>query len=219
MASKNNNPSRAAANLLLSPSGLQQILRLQSLEDRGRIITAAAEYFLSDYKQTPRVEGALCDFVFVGIKDGIDRNEQHCAETREKNRKGGQATQQRRREAMSATPPATSKPAKRTKGVGLPDCTLANLRAFAIDHGKDPDEAEKIAQGFWDYNLRWDKEKGAFNIDETSTGELKLTTDAKGRPLYDWQKAFIGFVNSGYDRAEWERANGIDPKMHKPCQR
>lgn len=212
MANKNNNPGRAAANLLLTPSGLQQILRLQSLEDRGRIITAAAEYFLSDYKQTPRVEEPLCEFVFLGIKDDIDRNEQHCAETKEKNRKGGQATQQRRREAMSATPPTTSKPAKRTKGVGLPDCTLANLRAFAIDHGKEPDEAGEIAQAFWDYNA----EVG--NIEKTANGEYKLIADTKGRPLYDWQKAFIGFVNSQYDRAEWERANGIDPITHKPRQ-
>lgn len=121
MASKNNNPSRTAANLLLSPGGLQQILRLQSLEDRGRIITAAAEYFLSDYKQPPQVEGTLCEFVFIGIKEDIDRNEQHCAETREKNRKGGQATQQRRREAMGAERPATLRPPKRTKELSRPD--------------------------------------------------------------------------------------------------
>lgn len=213
MASKNNNPSRTAANLLLSPGGLQQILRLQSLEDRGRIITAAAEYFLSDYKQTPQVEGALCEFVFIGIKEDIDRNEQRCAETREKNRKGGQATQQRRREAMGAERPATLRPPKRTKELSRPDCTLANLCAFAIENGIEQDTALEAAQAFWDYNA----EIG--NIDKTDAGEYRLKADAKGRPLYDWQKAFIGFINSQYDRAEWERANGIDPKTHKPCQR
>lgn len=213
MASKNNNPSRTAANLLLSPVGLQQILRLQSLEDRGRIITAAAEYFLSDYRQQPQVEGTLCEFVFIGIKSEIDRNEQHCAETREKNRKGGQATQQRRREAMGAERPATLRPPKRTKELSRPDCTLANLCAFAIENGIEQDTALEAAQAFWDYNA----EIG--NIDKTDAGEYRLTADTKGRPLYDWQKAFIGFINSQYDRAEWERANGIDPKTHKPCQR
>lgn len=213
MASKNNNPSRTAANLLLSPGGLQQILRLQSLEDRGRIITAAAEYFLSDYKQPPQVEGTLCEFVFIGIKEDIDRNEQHCAETREKNRKGGQATQQRRREAMGAERPATLRPPKRTKELSRPDCTLANLCAFAIENGIEQDTAQEAAQAFWDYNA------GIGNIDKTDAGEYRLTADTKGRPLYDWQKAFIGFINSQYDRAEWERANGIDPKTHKPCQR
>ena len=212
MASKNNNPSRTAANLLLLPGGLQQILRLQSLEDRGRIITAAAEYFLSDYKEPPQVEGTLCEFVFIGIKEDIDRNEQHCAVTREKNRKGGQATQQRRREAMSTTPPATSRPAKHTKGESLPDCTLDNICAFAIENGIEPDTAQETAQAFWDYNA----EVG--NVEKTAAGEYKLIADTKGRPLYDWQKAFIGFVNSQYDRAEWEHANGIDPLTHKPRQ-
>lgn len=213
MASKNNNPSRTAANLLLSPGSLQQILRLQSLEDRGRIITAAAEYFISDYKQPPQVEGTLCEFVFIGIKEDIDRNEQHCAETREKNRKGGQATQQRRREAMGAERPATLRPPKRTKELSRPDCTLANLYAFAIKNGIEQGTALEAAQAFWDYNA------GVGNIDKTDAGEYRLTADTKGRPLYDWQKAFIGFINSQYDRAEWERANGIDPKTHKPCQR
>lgn len=214
MASKNNNPSRTAANLLLSPGVLQQILRLQSLEERGRIITAAAEYFLSDYKQTPQVEGTLCEFVFIGIKEDIDRNEQHCAETREKNRKGGQATQQRRREAMSTTPPATSRPAKYTRGVGLPDCTLSNLCAFAIDNGIDPGKAQEAAQNFWDYNFN----NGNKNIDKNDAGEFRLIADTQGKPFFNWQKAFISFINSHYDRAEWERTHGIDPQTHKSHQ-
>ena len=204
MASKNNNPSRTAANLLLSPVGLQQILRLQSLEDRGRIITAAAEYFLSDYRQEPQVEGTLCEFVFIGIKEDIDRNEQHCAKTREKNRDGGRTTQQRRREAINA---------KRGKEA-LPDCTVSNLYDYAIEIGLDDDTAKEKVKAFWDYNVQ----SGYGNVRETDIGDLKLIADAKGNPLYNWKNAFIGHINKQYNRQEWEEENEIDPKTHKPRQ-
>lgn len=213
MATKDKNPGRTAANLLISPSSMNQILRLKTAEDVKEVIFAMFHYFLSDYKQLDALQGAISEFIFEGIKSEIDRNEQHCAETREKNRKGGQATQQRRREAMGAERPATLRPPKRTKELSRPDCTLANLCAFAIENGIEQDTALEAAQAFWDYNA----EIG--NIDKTDAGEYRLTADTKGRPLYDWQKAFIGFINSQYDRAEWERANGIDPKTHKPCQR
>lgn len=208
MANKNNNPGRAAANLLLFPAGLQQILRLKTFEERGRVITAAAEYFMSDYKTEPNIEGALCEFVFAGIKDDLDRNEKHCAETKEKNRDGGRTTQRRRREALQATRTEKDPPQPRTDS--LPECTLANLRAYGTDHGMDDEAAKEAAKSFWDYNA------GIGNIEKAESGEYKLTADAKGRPLYDWHKAFIGFVNSQYDRTEWEQAHDIDPRTHKP---
>ncbi|MDE6263765.1 MAG: hypothetical protein K2M11_01340 [Paramuribaculum sp.] len=53
---------------------------------------------------------------------------------------------------------------------------------------------------FLDYTLK--------NIVTYNCGDGRLY-DANGKPLRNWVGALVGFANSGYDREEWLKENGL----------
>lgn len=201
MEENNNTESRAAKHILIKESTMALILRLEP-KDCFEVLKALYNYFSSNYCYIPKLNNPVTEIVFSAIKDELDTNERHCIKKIEGNRKGGQETQKRRREAIQKASDF-KQPA--------PDCTIRNIIKFLVEEeGLTEQDATIAANDFVDYNNTID------NIERTKTGELKLLSDQKGRPLFDWRKAVIGFLNSGYGREEWERNNNIDPKTHRP---
>lgn len=199
---RNNNPDpRAAKNILIKESTMALILRLEP-KDCFEVLQALYNYFSSNYCDIPKLNNSITEIVFSVIKDELDTNERHCREIIEKNSKGGKETQKRRREALQKASDY-KQPA--------PDCTIRNIIKFLVEEeGLTEQEATTAANNFFEYNNTLD------NIELTKEGECKLIADKTGRPIFDWQKAVMGFLNSGYDREEWERNNNIDPKTHRP---
>lgn len=191
---------RATPNLLLPNWALDKLLQLPT-EELAAIVRASINYFqkgtIPDFEelQTPWI----AKFLFNDIKKAIDENEIKYRKRTEASRKGGKNTQARNKAARESH---ETRP--HVQSTELP--THNNIIEFAEAKGYGSEAGEE----FWKYNA------DSGEVDKTADGEYYLKTDRNGNPLYNWESALIGFVNSGYDRAEWERTHGINPRTHKP---
>lgn len=191
---------RAAKNIFIKEGTAKMALFLKD-EDLGKLIRALINYFLSDYTEVEEMPTDVLNIIFQTAKAELDNNEEKYARKVEASQQGGLKTQERRRAAIKTTIPTDTL---------APDCTIRNIIKFLVEEGLTEQDATTAANDFFDYNNIFT------NIEQTKTGELKLLSDKTGRPLFDWQKAVKGFINSGYDREEWERSHNIDPKTHRP---
>lgn len=207
MANKNNPQEpefqRAAPNLLLPNWALDKLLHLPT-EEMAAIVRAAINYFqkglIPDFEELPTPW--IADLLFTDIKKAIDENEIKYRKRTEASSKGGKNTQARNKAAREHQ-------ASEGKTQPAEPATYDNILNFAEAKGY----GRKVGEDFWIYNTNSGDSDA---IDTTPDGEYYLKKDTQGKPLYNWQRALIGFATSGYDRAEWEASHGIDPRTHKP---
>lgn len=190
--------SRAAPNLLLPKWALDKLLQLPT-EELSVIVKAAINYFQKgekpDFSELPTPW--IIELIFSDLKKAIDENEAKYRKRTEASSRGGKNTQAKNKAAREGQPANI-----RTLPTEPP--TYNNILSFAEEKGY----GQRTGEEFWNYNA------DSGEVDQNEDGEYYLKADRNGKPLYNWQSALIGFANSGYNRAEWEEAHGIDPRTH-----